>query len=81
MDDDDRELVNRLFAAATAMLEDASEVAMAGQSPGHAPTRLIEHGQRLRSAAHNIATIAEAAAIIADRADSAGRGSTKSTVE
>ena len=33
MDDDTRELANRLFAMATAMLEDVIEIAVAGQSP------------------------------------------------
>ena len=32
MDKDQRELANRLFATATAMLEDAHEIAVAGQS-------------------------------------------------
>lgn len=30
---DARELANRLFAAATGILEDAAEIAMAGQDP------------------------------------------------
>ena len=65
MDDDHRELVNRLFATATAMLEDAIEHAMAGQSPRLDGSQLVDHGHRLRSAVEDIAAIAEAAAIVA----------------
>ena len=65
MDDDHRELVNRLFATATAMLEDAMEHAAAGQSPRLDGSQLAEHGNRLRSAVDDIASIAEAAAIVA----------------
>ncbi len=65
MDDDHRELVNRLFATATAMLEDAIEHATAGQSPRLDGSRLVDHGHRLRSAARDIAAIAEAAVIVA----------------
>ncbi len=38
MDNDYRELAHRLFAAATAMLEDAIEIALAGQSRRLNPT-------------------------------------------
>ena len=46
MDDDYRELAHRLLAAATAMLENAIEAAVAGQSaklsaPGHSPTARV----------------------------------------
>ncbi len=67
MDDDHRELVQRLFVAATAMLEDAIEVAVAGQSPRLDPSELADHGRRLHAAMRDIAIIAEAAAIVADR--------------
>ncbi len=66
MDDDCRELTNRLFATATAMLEDVIEVAVAGQSPRLTPSQLADHGRRLQSAAHEIAIIAEAAVIVAN---------------
>ncbi len=66
MDDDYRELANRLFATATAMLEDVIEVAVAGQPPRLAPSQLADHGRRLQSAAHEIAIIAEAAVIVAN---------------
>ncbi|MCI0740823.1 MAG: hypothetical protein L0Y72_17370 [Gemmataceae bacterium] len=68
MDDEYRELAHRLFAAATAMLEDALDLAVAGQSPRQSPSRLAKHGCRLRAAAHDLAVIAEAATIAANRA-------------
>ena len=64
MNDDDRDLANRLFATATAMLEDATEIA-AGQSPLLDPSGLVEHGRRLQATALDIAVIAEAATIAA----------------
>ena len=66
MDDNDRDLANRLFATATAMLEDAMEVAVAGQLPRLSPSQLSDVGRRLQAAAHDIVVIAEAAAIVAD---------------
>lgn len=66
MDDDYRELTNHLFAVATAMLEDAIEVAAAGQSSRLGPSQLADHSRRLQTAAHDIAVIAEAAAIVAN---------------
>ena len=65
MDDDHRELANRLFATATAMLEDATEAAVAGQSPRLSLQRLVEQGRRLEAAARDIAIIAQAAVVIA----------------
>ncbi len=66
MDDDYRELANRLFATATAMLEDVIEVAVAGQSPRLNPSQLADHGRRLQATARDIAIIAEAATIVAN---------------
>ncbi len=66
MDDDCRKLANRLFATATAMLEDVIEVATAGQSPRLNPSQLADHGRGLQTAAHDIAIIAEAATILAN---------------
>ena len=63
--DDHRELTNRLFATATAMLEDAIEVAVAGQSPRLNASQLTNDGRRLQAAARDIAIIAQAAAIVA----------------
>ena len=66
MDDDYRDLANRLFATATAMLEDEIEGAIAWQSPRLSPSQLSDHSRRLQAVAHDIATIAVAAAIVAD---------------
>ena len=65
MNDNDRDLVNRLFATGTAMLEDAIEIAIAGQSQRLGPSDLADLGRRLRAVAHDVAVIAEAAAIVA----------------
>ena len=72
MDGDYRELATRLFAAATAMLEDALGPAVAGQSPRSSPAALAEHGRRLQAALRDAAIIAEAAVIVATLG--AGRG-------
>ncbi len=66
MDDDHRELVLRLFATATAMLEDTIEVAIAGQSPRLNPSQLADHGHQLQATARDSAVLAEAATIVAD---------------
>ena len=66
MDEGDRDFINRLFAAATEMLEDALEVTVAGQSSRLSATRLVAHGIHLRAAAREIASIAEAAIIMAN---------------
>jgi len=66
MDDDRRELANRLFAVTTAMLEDAIETAVAGQSPRLNSARLADTGRRLQAAMRDIAIIAEAATIVAN---------------
>ncbi len=65
MDDDYRDLTSQLFATATAMLEDAIEAAVAGQSSLIPPSQLTVHTRRLQGVTRDIATIAEAAAIIA----------------
>lgn len=64
MDENHRDLANRLFATATAMLEDVIEVAVVGQSPRRSPAQLTDLGRRLQAAARDIAVIAEAAAIV-----------------
>ncbi len=66
MDNDYRELAHRLFAAATAMLEDAIGAAAAGQSRRLNPSQLADAGRRLQAAARDIAIIAEAAMIVAN---------------
>lgn len=66
MDDDYGDLANRLFATATARLEDATEVAAASQSPRLDPSALAEAGQQLEAIAREVATIAQAATIVAE---------------
>ena len=66
MDEDDKDLVHWLMARATAMLEDAIEAAAAGQSPRLDPAQTADHCRRLQAAARDIATIAEAATIVAN---------------
>ena len=73
MDDDYRELANRLFATATAMLEDVIGVAVAGQSSRLNPSQLVDAGHRLQAVARNIAIIAEAAMIVANLSVKGGR--------
>ena len=65
MDNDYRELAHRLFTTTTAMLEDAIEAAVAGQSPRLPTSKLADHGNRLQAAVRDIAVLAEAATIVA----------------
>ncbi len=69
MDDDHREQANHLFATATAMLEDAIDAAVAGQSRRLDPAQLSDRGRELQAAARGIAIIAEAAVIVANLGD------------
>ncbi len=64
MDEDDTELVRRLMAKATVMLEEAIEAAVAGQSPHAAPDELLDGARRLHAAGLDIAAVARAAVII-----------------
>ncbi len=66
MDDETRDLAQRLFAAATAMLEDAIEAAVAGQSVKLGPRRLADRARQLHAAVRDITVIAEAAMIVAN---------------
>jgi len=68
MDEDQRDLLNRLFALMTAMFEDAAALAADGQSPRLSAALLAGKGHTLLHAAHDIAAIAEAAAFVAERA-------------
>ncbi len=73
MNDDDRELVRRLFAAATALIETAHDAAVAGQSSEIATGDYAAVARRLQAAAQDIAALAEAARVVAgDRLDDAG---------
>ena len=65
MDDDHRELVRHLFAAATARVETAHEAAVAGQSGEIAAGDYASVAQRLQAAAQDISALAEAARVIA----------------
>ncbi len=65
MDDDHRELVRRLFAAATALTETAHEAATAGQSKALTAGDYARAAERLLGAARGIAALAEAATVIA----------------
>ncbi len=69
MDEDHRELVRRLFAAATALIETAHDAAIAGQSGAIAAGDYAEAAQRLQEAARDIAALAEATAVIAGPGD------------
>ena len=73
MDAEHRELANRLFATATAMLEDAIEPAVAGQAPRSSPAALAGHGRRLQAVLRDIAIPAEAAVIVAGLGRRPGR--------
>ncbi len=69
MDDDHRELVRRMFAAATALIETAHEAAIAGQSEALTARAYAEKARRLEAAARSLAALAEAAAVIAGPSD------------
>ncbi len=68
MDDDNRELVRRLFAAATVLIETAHEAAIAGQLEALTAGDFAATARRLQGAARDIAALAEAAKVIADPA-------------
>ena len=67
MDDDDRELLRRLFAVATEIAESAHDAAANGQSGHLAAWDYADLARQLHIAARNITTLAEAAAVIATR--------------
>jgi hypothetical protein len=70
MDEDHRELVRRLFAAATVLIETAHEAAIAGQSEVLTAGDYAKTTHRLRGAARSLAALVEAAAAIAGLSDS-----------
>ena len=73
MDDDHRELVRRLFATATALIETAHDAAAEGQSSEITAGDYAVVARRLQAAAQDIAALAEAARVIAaDRLDDVG---------
>ena len=64
MDDDHRELVRRLFATATELIETAHNAAVAGQSSEIAAEHHAEAARRLQATARDVAVLAEAAIIV-----------------
>ena len=68
MDEDDRELLRRLFVAATALSETAQEAAIAGQPGALATWDYADAARRLLAAARGLAALAEAVAVIAEPA-------------
>ncbi len=75
MDEDRRELVRRMFAAVTALIETAHEAAIAGQSEALTARAYAEAAYRLQGAARDIAALAEAAAVIVGPSDGDSSGS------
>ena len=66
MDDDHRELVRRLFAVATELIETAHDAAVAGQSDQIAAENYAEAARRLLATVRDVAVLAEAATIVAN---------------
>ena len=69
MDADHRELVRRLFAAATEITETAHEAAIAGQSTALTAGDYTKAAHRLQRATRRLAALAEAVAVIVGRSD------------
>ena len=65
MDEDQRELIRRLFVAAAERLEFALEAAMKGQSPRGRPSSYAAHATQLTNAAREATVLADAAGLIA----------------
>ena len=65
MDDERRELLRRLFAVLTELIEAAHEAAVAGQSGALTADGYAKAARRLRAAARDAAALADAAIIIA----------------
>ncbi len=65
MDDDRRELLRRLFAAVTELIETAHDAAVAGQSGEIAAENYTEASRRLRAAACDVVALADAATVLA----------------
>ncbi len=65
MDDDRRELLRQLFAAATELIETAHDAAVAGQSGEIAAETYAEAARRLRAVTCDVVTLADAATVLA----------------
>ena len=74
MDDTHRELVRRLFAAATELTETAHEAVTAGQSEALTAGDYATAARRLRGAARSLTALAEAVAVIAGPSDGDSSG-------
>ncbi len=66
MNDNDRELVRRLFTSATELIETAHNAAVAGQSGEIAAGEYVEIARQLQAAARDIVALAEAAMVVAN---------------
>ncbi len=66
MDDNDRELVRRLFTSATELIETVHNAAVAGQSGEIAAGEYAEIARQLQAAARDIVALAEATMIVAN---------------
>ncbi len=67
MNDDNRELVRRLFVAAAELIETAHDAAIAGQSDALADEDYAESATRLRAAAGDVVALADAAIVVAGK--------------
>ncbi len=74
MDENRRELLRHLFAAATDMTETAHEAAIAGQSEALTAEAYAGAARRLQGAARDIAAPAEATTVVAGPSDSGFSG-------
>ena len=72
MEGDDRELLRRLFVAATELIETAHDAAIAGQSSEIADEDYADAARRLRAAAGDIAALADAATVLTGPAPETG---------
>ena len=66
MDNDDRELIRRLFATMTDRLETAHEAAVVGQTDLRNAKAFARTARQLQAIAQQIASLADAALTIAD---------------
>lgn len=67
MDEDERDLVQSLFATVTALIETAHNEAASGQSADCAAEEYLVAARRLRSSAREATALAETIMIIAKR--------------
>ena len=64
LDTDTRELVNHLFGVATALLEDAIEACLAGQSPNLTEKDCRAHARKLTAFTDDVRALAAAALVV-----------------